>query len=54
MKLESLALLGVLYPGACATAPLPRSVRIKDQHFVHSATQQPIVLTGPNVVVKGE
>lgn len=32
---------------------LPRRVRIQGQQFVESATNMPIVLSGPNVVVKG-
>ena len=36
-----------------ATAQLPRAVRVRGRHFVLSATGLPIVLAGPNVVVKG-
>ena len=36
-----------------ASSPLPRNVRISGQHFVLSATNESIVLGGPNIVVKG-
>ena len=35
------------------TTSLPRRVHIQGQHFINTATNQPIVLSGPNVVVKG-
>ena len=35
------------------TAAAPRRVRISGQHFVSAATGAPVILTGPNVVVKG-
>lgn len=37
----------------CGQDALPRNVIIKDQQFLLSATGAPIVLSGPNVVVKG-
>lgn len=52
MKVEALTLLGVL-SSAGATSQ-PRSVFIKDQQFIQTSTNQPIVLKGPNVVVKGK
>uniref|UniRef100_A0A7S0AU02 Glycoside hydrolase family 5 domain-containing protein n=1 Tax=Pyrodinium bahamense TaxID=73915 RepID=A0A7S0AU02_9DINO len=38
---------------ACGQAALRRNVRIDGQQFVLTETNQPIVLSGPNVVVKG-
>ena len=34
-------------------ASVPRNVHIKDQQFILTKTGAPIVLGGPNVVVKG-
>jgi hypothetical protein len=51
MKLESLTLLTAL--SAAGAASQPRAVYIKDQQFIQTSTNLPIVLTGPNVVVKG-
>ena len=30
-----------------------RTVRVQDQAFVNAETREPIVMSGPNVVVKG-
>lgn len=47
--------LAVIEAAAPTPAPpaLPRRVRIQGQQFVLASTKQPIVLAGPNVVVKG-
>lgn len=45
----SLGLLSIV----CGQKAIPRNVRIDGQQFVLSATNTPIVLAGPNVVVKG-
>jgi len=37
----------------CCSVPLPRAVRIHGRTFVSAQTGAPIVLRGPNVVVKG-
>merc|ERR1719265_1176806 len=42
-----------LFGFASGQAVLPRNVIIKDQELLLSATGEPIVLGGPNVVVKG-
>ena len=46
------ALFAVLFGGAVAISQ-PRRVVIKDQKFVSALTGEEVVLTGPNVVVKG-
>lgn len=52
MKLfRLLSAVGMLH--VVAHAALPRRVRIQGQQFVLSATNEPIVLGGPNVIVKG-
>jgi hypothetical protein len=38
---------------AAPTAAVPRRVRIDGQRFVLSATNETLVMVGPNVVVKG-
>jgi hypothetical protein len=43
----------ILAPLAAASSPVPRSITIKDQKFVVSATGEEIILVGPNIVVKG-
>ena len=40
-------------PKTTTTTALPRRVRVDGQRFVLSASNEPIVLSGPNVVVKG-
>lgn len=48
------ATLWLLFAAAAwAQAPRPRAVRIAGRRFVLAATGEPIVLVGPNVVVKG-
>jgi len=42
-----------LFAFVCGQASLPRNVRIDGQQFVLAVTNTPIVLGGPNVVVKG-
>ena len=42
-----------LAPASLGAATAPRTVRISGQQFVLSATNKTIVLSGPNVVVKG-
>jgi len=49
---SSLAPLLLALAGASGAAP-PRNVYIKDQQFMLRATNAPIVMGGPNVVVKG-
>jgi hypothetical protein len=43
----------VLLAGLAAAAPAPRNVRVDGQRFVLTATNASIVLSGPNIVVKG-
>ena len=43
----------LLLSSTAASPPLPRNIRISGRHFVLAATREPIVLSGPNVVVKG-
>eukprot|EP00756_Hemistasia_phaeocysticola_P058836 Hpha_TRINITY_DN3549_c0_g1::TRINITY_DN3549_c0_g1_i1::g.25735::m.25735 len=50
--MKAVCLLGALLAGAHATA-VPRRVRVKGQKFVVAATGEEIILSGPNVVVKG-
>lgn len=38
---------------SAAAAPVPRRVRISGRHFVEASTNSNIILSGPNVVVKG-
>eukprot|EP00658_Telonema_sp_P-2_P031792 TRINITY_DN23716_c0_g1_i1.p1 TRINITY_DN23716_c0_g1~~TRINITY_DN23716_c0_g1_i1.p1 ORF type:complete len:464 (-),score=104.16 TRINITY_DN23716_c0_g1_i1:187-1578(-) len=47
-----LALTALLLLPLITASPAPRLVRVSNQQFVLSATNQPIVMTGPNVVVK--
>ena len=46
-------LLGLSTSVASASGALPRHVRIDGQRFIFSSTNTSIVLSGPNVVVKG-
>jgi hypothetical protein len=46
-----LLLLSQAY-GSLAASPAPRRIRIDGQQFVISATNEPVVMSGPNVVVK--
>ena len=45
--------LASLLAVATGGAAVPRSVRISDQQFILAASGKPIVMSGPNVVVKG-
>ena len=55
MKVDVFTLLGVLSTaGATVSSPQKRFVHIKDRQFIHTASGEPIILKGPNVVVKGE
>ena len=47
------AALAACAPLAAPGAPPPRRVRVDGQRFVLAATRAPIVMSGPNVVVKG-
>ena len=47
------AALAACAPLAAPGAPPPRRVRVDGQQFVLAATRAPIVMSGPNVVVKG-
>ena len=46
-------LFGILLGSAAATDLLPRNVRISGTQFVNTLSGAPVVLSGPNVVVKG-
>lgn len=46
-------LLVVGFAAAAGDAAVPRRVIIQGQSFVHNTTKLPIILIGPNVVVKG-
>ena len=43
----------LLLSAAALAAPAPRNVRVSGKQFVLTATNKPIILNGPNVVVKG-
>lgn len=52
--LAMVAALVVMAPAwAFEAAPVPRRVVVREQEFVVAATGAPIVMRGPNVVVKG-